>query len=252
VHTTRALILDVAHRVLALKAPDDTWHVPATIARVGERPLVAIDAFARERLSIELPYPSGATPQPTPHDFVFVLPPGAQVEAEGTRWVALRDLATVADSELLWGLYVEGMLGGWAPPTRTIDVFHFGADARTAAHLAHLVVKGPKRATAGWIEAERLEGATIPEPGMVSLVTDGFGVPVCAIRTERVDQLRLSEVDEAVARDEGEGDRSLEDWVEGHRRYFVRQGAAVGLPFTDEALIYVERFQLLKVLGTPA
>jgi uncharacterized protein YhfF len=247
--TSRALILDVGHRVLTLKAQDDSWRAPATVARVGERPLVAIEAFARERMGLTLPYPSGAAPLPTPHDFVFVLPPSAQVEGAGTRWFSLRELALVGDADALWALYVEGMLGGWEPPTRDLDVFQFGAGERAAAHLAHMVVKGHKRATAGWVEAERLSGTTIPAPGLVSVVTDGYGVPMCVIQSERVDFMRLADVDESVANDEGEGDRSLEDWVEGHRAYFQKQGTSLGLAFGDESEIFVERFRVLKVLA---
>jgi uncharacterized protein YhfF len=249
VQTARALILNVGHKVFALKAPDGTWHAPATIARVGERPLVALTAFALERFGLSLPYPSGALPGTTPHDFVFVLPPGTRVEAEDSTWFPLRELSRLGDHEALWALYDDAMLGGWAPPTRELDVYHFADTPWSAANLAHHVVKGTKRATALWPDAARAKGETIPTPGLVSVITDGFGMPLCVVRSERVDELRFGDVDESVAIDEGEGDKSLEDWKDGHRLYFAREGKELGLPFDDDTVVMIDRFRVLRVLA---
>ncbi len=247
--TARALILDVGHRVLTLKAPDDTWHTPGTIARVGERPLVALREFARERLGVDLGEPCGGSLT----DFVFVLPPGAHVDTSdqaATRWVPLRAIDSVADADALFALYVGALLGGWEPPVRTLDVFQFGAEPRQAALLAHLVAKGRKRATCAWLDAERAKGNEIPAPGLVSVVTDGFGFPVCVVRTERVDEVRFADVDESVAVDGGEGDGTLDDWREGYRRAMEREAKEHGLAFGEDAVMVVERFRVLKVLGT--
>lgn len=247
----RALILDVAHRALLLRTPDDTWNAPTTVARVGERRLVAIVAFARERFGVELPHPSGALPRnDDPRDFVFVLPPGSRVDAHETLWVPMRDLDPQSPhAGSLWALYIETMLGGWEPPTRTLDVFAFGRGPRDNASLAHLVTKGPKRATAGWVAGEQATGGVIPTPGLVSIVTDGYGFPVCAIESERVDHVRFGDVPEDFARAEGEGDGSLDDWREGHRRYFEAMAAEIGQPFDDDAIVFLERFKLLRVFA---
>jgi uncharacterized protein YhfF len=249
VQTTRALVLDVGHRVLSLREADGTWRSPSTGVPVDQRPLMVLKGFVFERLGLALPSPSGARPHPAPHDFAFVLPPDSQTDAADARWFPLRALDQIGDGDALWTLYVETMLGGWEPPTRQLDVFHFGADARTAANLAHVVVKGRKRATALWPEVARFRNETIPTPGMVSVVTDGFGIPACVIRTERVDERRFADVDESVAKDEGEGDTSLDDWREGHRAYFTREGKDLGLAFGEDTIVMVERFAVLKILG---
>jgi uncharacterized protein YhfF len=249
VQIARALVLDVGHRVLALKGQEGGWFPPATIARVGERPLVALTSFARERIGLTLPHPSGALPATTPHDFTFVLPPGAHVDSPDTTWFPLAELSRLNEHDALWSLYVESMLGGWEPPTRELDVFHFGRDPRTAAGLAHMVVKGAKRATALWPDAARAKKETIPAPGLVSVVTDGFGFPVCVVRTERVEESRFGDVDESVAKDEAEGDGTLDDWRDGHRAYFTGVAKDLGLTFDDDAIVMVERFRVLKVLS---
>jgi uncharacterized protein YhfF len=242
--------------VLLLRALDDTWHAPATVARVGERPLVAFIAFARERFEIELPPPCGARPERDPNEFTFVLGPATRADAAETRWVPLRDLAAMTrDADALWSLYVETMLGGWEPPSdvdragRAIDVFAFGRGARMNAALAHMVAKGRKRATAGWLAAEEACKNVIPTPGLVSIVTDGFGFPVCAIETTSVDLVRFADVPEDFALAEGEGDRSLADWMEGHRAFFMRQSEDLGIAFDDDAIVFLERFRVLRVLA---
>jgi uncharacterized protein YhfF len=246
----RALVLDTAHRALLLRAPDEALHTPATVARAGERPLVALVEFARERLGFDLPPPSGARPFPDPSDFVFVLPPDTRVDADSTLWVPMRELTDATPhADALWALYIDTMLGGWEPPTRAVDVFAFGREPHEQANRAHLVAKGAKRATTGWIDAERARGNIIPSPGLVSILTDGFGFPVCAIQTDRVDDVRFRDVGEDVARADGEGDLSLEGWRERQRRTYEGDAAKQDRRFGDDALVYVEHFRVLRVFA---
>jgi uncharacterized protein YhfF len=169
------------------------------------------------------------------------------VSQEVAEWDPLHQWAQTDDRS--FRLYVASMLGGWEPPTRSMDVFYFGDGPELAAKLAHLVVKGVKRGTTGWVEATELEGSTIPHVGMVSLVTDGFGYPQCAIRTERVEYLRFRDIGAEHAWAEGEGDRTLESWREGHLAYFHREAAQHGLTFTEDVQVFFEHFRVLAVFG---
>jgi uncharacterized protein YhfF len=54
----------------------------------------------------------------------------------------------------------------------------------------------------------------------------------------------LSSVDESFAWDEGEGDRTRDDWLRMHRDYFRRALAKLGQPFDDEIEVVFERFEL--------
>jgi uncharacterized protein YhfF len=84
---------------------------------------------------------------------------------------------------------------------------------------------------------------------MVSIVTDGFGYPLCAIRTESVEYLRFRDIGAKHALVEGEGDRTLENWREGHLTYFHREADRLGLTFTEDAQLFFEHFRVLAVLG---
>jgi len=74
---------------------------------------------------------------------------------------------------------------------------------------------------------------------------DGEGHPRFIWRTTEVTIKRLSEVDEAFAWDEGEGDRTRLWWLDAHRRYFARQASREGFELNDEILTVFERFEVV-------
>jgi uncharacterized protein YhfF len=103
--------------------------------------------------------------------------------------------------------------------------------------LGLLVRDGPKRATTGREEDFNAE-EPIPSPGDHSVILDGEGQPICIIRTTSVEMRSFGDVDTAFAWDEGEGDRTLEDWRRGHIWYFD----SVGTPVDDSTPMMLERF----------
>jgi uncharacterized protein YhfF len=223
-----AWILDVGHRARRL-----VCDVPP-----GARPLASVHDQAERELGITLGGPlAGRGP-----DLMFLHPR----RGEGPAW---EPLATWALDDAAFGRYVEAMLGGWTPPTRAPDVFAFGNTPELAAQLAHLVVKGEKRGTTCWIAAAERDGSKLPHLGLVSIVTDGFGYPVCAIQTAQVDHVRFRDIDATQAALEGEGDRSLDDWREVHLRYFHQEARQLGLTFTEDEIVCFEHFHVLAVLG---
>lgn len=125
------------------------------------------------------------------------------------------------------------------------DVVAFGDGARMADELAELVLNGPKRATAGLLRDFTEGGEAMPRVGGHVVVVDGKGRPRCVWRTTEVTVKPLIEVDAAFAWDEGEGDRTLEDWLDGHRRFFTRQAAREGFEFHDGLETVFERFRVV-------
>ena len=55
----------------------------------------------------------------------------------------------------------------------------------------------------------------------------------------------LRDVTDEFAWDEGEGDRTREDWLRGHVSYFTRQAAREGWHFDDAILTVFERFRVV-------
>lgn len=211
-----ALLLDTKHRGRAV-----TVDVPA-----GIRPLAALDRMS---------WPLGERRTEAHAWFAFV-------EAEDQP-----DHAWRADTAL-WKLYCDVVLGGFEPARRDTQVWSFGTGPEQAARLAHHVIKGRKRATTGWVASYTHDGDEHPVAGTISIVTDGFGIPLCVIESERVVYNTFANATEEIATGEAEGDGSLEDWREGHRAWFVNEGERIGVPFTDDAMLVHEYFRVVKVL----
>ena len=235
-----ALILDRMHSVLMEgdRLPD----VPLD----GTRPLQTLSsAFAARGVTLSFPAGSRARLDERGRDFAFVTERFAA--PSGMAWRSLRDV--VATDDVIWELYVQLMLGGWTPPTRTLDVWSFGDRPEMASQLVHLVACGEKRVTMGWLDAAERDGTPIAYEGGVNVVTDGFGYPRVVLRSTQVRVMPFGEVDAESAAGEGEGDLTYEDWREGHVAYFTREAALHGLTFDESARIAVERFEVLHVVG---
>lgn len=130
------------------------------------------------------------------------------------------------------------------PLADTYQTWWFGDSPAMADELSALVLHGPKRATAG-LARDAATGWPMPELHGLSVIVDGRGQPVALLRTTEVRTGPFSSVDAAFAWDEGEGDRTLGDWVAAHRRFFERQGANEGFEFTDDEPVMFERFEVL-------
>ena len=117
-----------------------------------------------------------------------------------------------------------------------LETFSFGDSSRMADELGALVVAGTKTATC-WSVSQGQQ----TEVGKQMVMLDGDGRPWAIIETVELIQRQFHEIDDAFARDEGEGD--LEEWRDVHRRYFTREGT-----FAPDMALYCERFRVVRVL----
>lgn len=124
------------------------------------------------------------------------------------------------------------------------DAWAFGATALMAEELLALVLAGVKTATAGALWDYEAEGDPLPREGQLNIVLDGAGVPRALVRTTTVSVVAFHEVDAEHAWCEGEGDRSLADWREGHERFFTDH-ALHDRGFAGDMPIVLERLELI-------
>lgn len=99
---------------------------------------------------------------------------------------------------------------------RALDRFSFGDSPTLGDEIAELVLAGRKRATC-WA----ISDGPITNVGK-RMVTERASQGV--LETVELVQRRFSEIDEAFAFDEGEGDRTLTYWRTAHQSYFERHG----------------------------
>ena len=121
----------------------------------------------------------------------------------------------------------------------------FGDSPAMADELLALVLAGTKRATAGLVAAYEHDGDALPAEGDHWVVLDGTGAERAVLRSREIRIGRLDSVDEQFARDEGEGDLSLQWWLDAHRAFFGREVERCGIATPDglDALdVLFERF----------
>ncbi len=137
----------------------------------------------------------------------------------------------------------EAHLGETSGPVPPIE--QFGDSPDMADRLLSLVLDGPKRATASAVVEYEHEGEPVPELGDRWIVVDGRGTPRAVLQSTDVRIGPLSSVDAAFAWDEGEGDRTVEDWLRAHNGYFGRHLPTIGVEFDPDLLTVFERFEIV-------
>lgn len=129
-------------------------------------------------------------------------------------------------------------------PREKYQTWFFGDSPELAAELTALVLAGTKTATASLAAINELNPPDAPILGGYSIITDFDGAPRAVLQTTEIRILPFDAVDADFARDEGEGDLSLDHWRTVHRAYFQREAAALDIRFDEQSLIACERFKL--------
>lgn len=148
--------------------------------------------------------------------------------------------------EQLWSAFVaSGTAEAATAAGASYSAWPFGSGSEMADELLELVLSGRKRATAGALWSYEHEGEPVPAPGDYSIILDGTGRARCVIRTTHVEIVPFSDVDEAFAAAEGEGDLSLEYWREGHWKFFSQELAGFGRSPEPGMPVVCERFEVV-------
>jgi uncharacterized protein YhfF len=125
------------------------------------------------------------------------------------------------------------------------QVWFFHNNQAGSVELADLVLQGKKTATASLVTVNELMPEIAPINNGFSVVTDFNGSPLCVIQTTEIRHLPFDEVDAQFAFDEGEGNQTLENWRNGHWKYFTRESQELDIEFNEKSLVACERFRLL-------
>ena len=117
----------------------------------------------------------------------------------------------------------------------------FGGPPEEADALLALVLDGRKTATC-W--AARHGG--LSHVGKRMVLVDSRERPRAVVETVSLERRRFCDIDAAWAREEGEGDLSLDHWRRVHRAFFEREGA-----FAEDMELWCERFRVVESLPAP-
>ncbi len=148
------------------------------------------------------------------------------------------------EAETYWKAFLRTL-----PADQRGDLYYeawgFGNSASDAEELGALVDRGTKAGTASLLWEYEAEDEKLPEAGDYSIILDGNGKPLLIIRTTSVEVHAFNQVSAAHACAEGEGDRSLEQWQEVHRRCFRVTCDEIGRQFDESMPIVCELFEVV-------
>jgi uncharacterized protein YhfF len=124
--------------------------------------------------------------------------------------------------------------------------YSFGNSPQMTDDLGKLVLEGKKCATTSlaWIY-EHFSNEKIPAVGDYNIILNSKNEPLCIIQIKEVTRRKFSEVDEAFAYAEGEGDRSLQYWREAHWRFFERECKSIGRTRSENMPVLCEVFEVV-------
>ena len=147
--------------------------------------------------------------------------------------------------EAYWRAYLKALPADSPVRDEEYEAEPFGDGPELADELGALIFSGSKTATCSALWEWEVAGETPVRPGDKSVVLDGGGNPLCIIETTEVEIRRFDEVDGLFAREEGEGDLSLEYWRGAHRRFFGRTLPKIGRSFAEDMPLVCERFRVI-------
>ena len=137
-------------------------------------------------------------------------------------------------------------------PTR----WGFASPGRLRDELTSLAFGGGKVVTSGLLADYEADGDPVDQPGDISILLDSDDKPVALIEDVRSTVIRLADMTDEDAIDEGEGYADAAAFRRSHEDYWDRSidevRAGIGDPtftITDDTPIVVERFRIAAIVG---
>jgi len=124
--------------------------------------------------------------------------------------------------------------------------------------LTGLALAGTKTTTASLLVEFELDGEALPVPGQRDLLVDSEDRPVAIVATVSCRVVRLADVDDQHAIDEGEGYANAAEFREDHEAHWNgyldsirRRLGDPSFVLTDDTPVVLERFVIVEQLDRP-
>lgn len=143
----------------------------------------------------------------------------------------------------MWGDYLKNHLEDAfheAP-----KALHFCNNEQDANKCAKLVKKGIKRATTYSLLGLQYREERLPKIGDFIVVTNWEGIAQCIVETTKVRLKPYFSIDEAYARLEGEGNKSLAHWKKAHWDYFTNELAEFERLPRESMIVVCQEFEIV-------
>ncbi|HAV77285.1 MAG TPA: ASCH domain-containing protein [Anaerolineae bacterium] len=147
--------------------------------------------------------------------------------------------------ETYWQKFLSSLPSDSPYHSKTYVAEGWGDSPEMADELGGLIAQGNKTGTCAALWEWEVEGNPVPEKGLITIVLNGLGEPMCIIEATEIFIRKYNEVDAEFARSEGEGDLSLEYWRKAHKNFFSRTLPKIGKEFSEEMPLVCERFKVI-------
>ena len=132
----------------------------------------------------------------------------------------------------------------------SLPIAEFGFPGALRDKLVSAICNRSKTSTTSTVAEYQINHEPLPQVGSRQAVVDSEGRRIVIIETTDVEQVRLSEVPWAHARDEGEGYSSLAEWRIAHERFWEGEELRAFLRdpnfvVDDDTLVLLERFRVV-------
>jgi uncharacterized protein YhfF len=120
--------------------------------------------------------------------------------------------------------------------------------------LTALALAGTKTTTAGLFAESEAEGLALAQPGVREVLLDSDERPAAVIEIVESRVVRLADVDDRHAIDEGEGYRNAAEFRVAHERFWngyiddLRRTIAPDFAIDDDTLVVLQRFKVVERL----
>jgi len=132
---------------------------------------------------------------------------------------------------------------------QSLPLFEIGHPGVQREALLRNILIGAKTATSYPLEEDNPE-VLKAQVGELQMLIDSNNKPVAVVRITEVLITELSNVDESVAHDEGEGFIGVDDWRQVHEAHWLGEAydsKFIGWQMPDNTKIVVERFKLESI-----
>jgi uncharacterized protein YhfF len=135
-----------------------------------------------------------------------------------------------------------------------LDAWGFAFPGPLRDELTALALAGTKTTTAGLFAELEAEGETMATPGTREILLDSAERPVAVIETVTSRVVRLADVDDRHAIDEGEGYADAAEFRVAHERFWngyiddLRAMIGPGFTVDDDTRVVLQRFRVIERL----
>jgi uncharacterized protein YhfF len=135
-----------------------------------------------------------------------------------------------------------------------LDAWGFAVPGPLRDELTALALAGTKTTTAGLFAEFEADGESLPVPGKREVLLDSAERPVAVIETVTCRVVRLADVDDRHAIDEGEGYADAAAFRVSHERFWndyiedLRSRIGPDFAIDDDTLVVLQRFKVVERL----